>query len=81
MTVSNADEDLASYHAYCFSETAESLPANFAVWAATNKARFLHGRFVTATWDVKELKGALERDGLVRSPSFLKIGVKKAERS
>ncbi|KAK3495397.1 uncharacterized protein B0T23DRAFT_441245 [Neurospora hispaniola] len=33
-----------------------SLPADFVVWAATKEARFIHGRFVWANWDVEELK-------------------------
>ncbi|ESA43461.1 uncharacterized protein NCU08784 [Neurospora crassa OR74A] len=33
-----------------------SLPADFAVWATTKEARFIHGRFVWANWDVEELK-------------------------
>ncbi|KAJ3526328.1 hypothetical protein NM208_g11110 [Fusarium decemcellulare] len=33
-----------------------SLPGDFAVWAASDEAKFLSGRFVWATWDVDELK-------------------------
>ncbi|KAK4198037.1 hypothetical protein QBC40DRAFT_308591 [Triangularia verruculosa] len=44
-----------------------ALPGNFAVWAATPEAKFLHGRFLAAWWDVNELKddelqGKLESD-------------------
>jgi hypothetical protein len=81
MMVRNPHEDPARYHTHCVCLTAESLPANFAVWAATNEASFLHGRFVSAAWDVKELRGVLERDGLLQSPDFLKIGVKGTDRS
>lgn len=76
----NPHEDPARYYTYCFPQTAESLPANFSVWAATNEASFLHGRFVFAGWDVNELKGLLERDGLLESPDFLKVGVKGTDR-
>lgn len=33
-----------------------SLPADFLVWAASDEAAFLRGRFVFAAWDVDELK-------------------------
>jgi hypothetical protein len=33
-----------------------SLPATFAVWAASKEAKFLNGKFVWAHWDVDELK-------------------------
>lgn len=51
----------------------EDLPAHFAVWAASDEARFLHGRWVASHWDVDELKGAekeLEGDRM-----FGRIGV------
>lgn len=38
------------------SNTTAELPANFAVWAASPEAKFLHGKFVWANWDVEELK-------------------------
>lgn len=77
----NPHEDPARYHTYCVYITVESLPANFAVWAATNEARFLHGRFVFAKWDVKEVMDVLEREGLLECPNLLKVGVKGTERS
>ncbi|KAM5344760.1 hypothetical protein ACJ41O_010622 [Fusarium nematophilum] len=43
-----------------------SLAADFCVWAASDEARFLSGRFVWAAWDVDELKAArdeVEADG------------------
>ncbi|KAG0648631.1 Serine 3-dehydrogenase [Hyphodiscus hymeniophilus] len=54
------------------------LPGRFAVWLASGDAAFLKGRFVWATWDVRELverKGELESDtelltiGLQGNPS------------
>lgn len=33
-----------------------ALPADYAVWAASPEASWLHGRFVWAHWDVDELK-------------------------
>ncbi|KAF5389034.1 hypothetical protein D9757_005013 [Collybiopsis confluens] len=35
-----------------------SLPADYAVWAASSEASWLHGRFVWAHWDVDELRAA-----------------------
>ncbi|KJZ77318.1 hypothetical protein HIM_03042 [Hirsutella minnesotensis 3608] len=55
----------------------ENMAGQFAVWAASPEARFLHGRFVWAGWDVEELcdkKGAL-RKRIEEDPYFLKIGV------
>ncbi|KAK6000899.1 hypothetical protein QM012_002982 [Aureobasidium pullulans] len=41
------------------------LPADFAVWAASEEAKFLNGKFVWANWDVDELKtmSKMIRDG------------------
>ncbi|KAK0719058.1 hypothetical protein B0T21DRAFT_351819 [Apiosordaria backusii] len=36
----------------------DALPGNFAVWAATPEAKFLHGRFLAAWWDVNELQNS-----------------------
>ncbi|KAJ6546875.1 hypothetical protein B0H19DRAFT_1211642 [Mycena capillaripes] len=50
-----------------------SLVANFMVWVATEKAAFLHGRFLWANWDVDELiamKPKFESD-----KGFLKVGL------
>ncbi|KAK9413203.1 hypothetical protein SUNI508_11979 [Seiridium unicorne] len=51
------------------------LPGQFAVWAATEQAAFLHGRFAWAAWDVDELRVQMLRtedeDNL-----FLTIGVR-----
>ncbi|KAI1636377.1 putative short-chain dehydrogenase [Biscogniauxia mediterranea] len=51
------------------------LPGNFAVWAASPEARFLHGRFVWVNWDVDELKTGSIRERIDNDPDFLKIGV------
>ncbi|CAI0654189.1 unnamed protein product [Colletotrichum noveboracense] len=42
-----------------------ALPGDFVVWAVSEEARFLNGRFVHANWDVEELKamrGELEKN-------------------
>ncbi|KAI1211051.1 NAD(P)-binding protein [Annulohypoxylon truncatum] len=52
------------------------LPGDFAVWAATPEARFLHGRFVWASWDVDELKTGELRKRIDEDPWFLKVGVR-----
>ncbi|KAJ3496842.1 hypothetical protein NLG97_g2353 [Lecanicillium saksenae] len=53
----------------------ESLPGHFAVWAASDDASFLHGRFVWASWDVEELKSAETRERISNDASYLRIGV------
>jgi hypothetical protein len=53
----------------------ENLPGQFAVWAATEEARFLHGRVVPVWWDVDELKTGEVRSRLESDDHFLRIGV------
>ncbi|KAE8376384.1 hypothetical protein BDV26DRAFT_282671 [Aspergillus bertholletiae] len=53
----------------------ENLPGQFAVWAASPEARFLHGRFVWAKWDVTELREGPLRKRIDEDSSFLKVGV------
>ncbi|KIK66731.1 hypothetical protein GYMLUDRAFT_238967 [Collybiopsis luxurians FD-317 M1] len=60
-----------------------SLPADYAVWAASPEASWLHGRFVWAHWDVDEFReAALNRDQnseigkrLAEEEGYLKVGV------
>ncbi|KAL4907239.1 hypothetical protein BDW74DRAFT_148778 [Aspergillus multicolor] len=52
------------------------VPAHFSVWAASEEASFLHGRFVHATWDVEELVAGGKRALIEQDPNLLKIGVK-----
>ncbi|CAM1501263.1 Fc.00g104250.m01.CDS01 [Cosmosporella sp. VM-42] len=56
--------------------TDESIPGRFAVWAASPEAKFLHGRFVWATWDVDELASGKIRAEIDNDPWLLKVGVK-----
>ncbi|KAI0489813.1 putative short-chain dehydrogenase [Xylaria cf. heliscus] len=51
------------------------LPGDYAVWAASSEAKFLHGRFVWASWDVDQLKTGELRKRIEEEPAFLKIGV------
>lgn len=51
------------------------MAAAFAVWAATNEAAFLHGRFVWASWDVDELATGKVREQLDADPYFLRTTV------
>lgn len=51
------------------------LPGSFAVWLASPEARFLHGRFVWASWDVEELATGDIRRRLDADFEFLKVGV------
>jgi NAD(P)-dependent dehydrogenase (short-subunit alcohol dehydrogenase family) len=52
-----------------------SLPGAEAVWLASPEARFLHGRFIWASWDVDELKSDEIRKAIAEDVEFLKIGV------
>ncbi|KAG8165608.1 hypothetical protein KVR01_004160 [Diaporthe batatas] len=52
-----------------------SLPGAEAVWLASPEAKFLHGRFVWASWDVDELKSGEIREAIEEDVEFLKIGV------
>ncbi|KAI0402266.1 NAD(P)-binding protein [Xylaria palmicola] len=51
------------------------LPGHFAVWAASPEARFLHGRFVWASWDVSELQRGDIRRRIDEDSTYLKIGI------
>ncbi|KAM0245180.1 hypothetical protein ACHAP5_005573 [Fusarium lateritium] len=51
------------------------LPGDFAVWAASEEAEFLHGRFVWAKWDVAELKTGSLRKQIESNPSLFRVGV------
>ncbi|KAK3380503.1 hypothetical protein B0T24DRAFT_696975 [Lasiosphaeria ovina] len=54
----------------------ENLPGQWAVWAATDEAGFLHGRYVAAWWDVDELKtGEVAKRIAAGEPTFLRVGV------
>ncbi|TKW51860.1 Dehydrogenase/reductase SDR family member 4 [Colletotrichum tanaceti] len=52
-----------------------SLGGNFAVWAASEEARFLHGRFVWAKWDVEELRTGEIGEKIRKNDHYLKVGV------
>ncbi|KAK1972327.1 short chain dehydrogenase [Colletotrichum sublineola] len=58
---------------YPFDDAA--LAGSFAVWAASEEARFLHGRFVWAKWDVEELKTGEIGDKIRKNDLYLKVGV------
>jgi len=53
-----------------------ALPADFSVWAASQEASWLHGRFVWAHWDVDELKADPDvLRQLEQEKGYLKVGV------
>jgi len=54
--------------------SSEDLPGHFAVWAASDEARFLHGRWVAAHWDVDKLKGSVAK-ALEEDRTFGRIGL------
>ncbi|KAJ8131734.1 hypothetical protein O1611_g1888 [Lasiodiplodia mahajangana] len=51
------------------------LPGHFAVWAASPEAKFLHGRFAWASWDVGKLQSGDIRKRIDQDPAYLKIGI------
>ncbi|KAH7120458.1 hypothetical protein EDB81DRAFT_952374 [Dactylonectria macrodidyma] len=51
------------------------LPGDFAVWAASDEAEFLHGRFLWAHWDVDELKAGPLRKRIDEEDGFLRVGI------
>ncbi|KAM0265321.1 hypothetical protein ACHAQJ_000161 [Trichoderma viride] len=52
-----------------------NLPAHYAVWAASEEAKFLHGRFTWAAWDVEELQAGESKKKIEENPTFLQVGV------
>ncbi|PTB64644.1 NAD(P)-binding protein [Trichoderma citrinoviride] len=52
-----------------------SLPSSVAVWAASDEAAFLHGRFIWSAWDVEELQKGPLRERIETDDKFLRIGV------
>ncbi|KAK1244615.1 hypothetical protein MKX07_003414 [Trichoderma sp. CBMAI-0711] len=52
-----------------------SLPSSVAVWAASDEAAFLHGRFIWSAWDVEELQMGPLRERIETDDKFLRIGV------
>ncbi|EHK22854.1 uncharacterized protein TRIVIDRAFT_28082 [Trichoderma virens Gv29-8] len=53
----------------------ENLPGHYAVWAASEEAKFLHGRFTWAAWDVNELQSGEWKKRLEEKPTYLQVGV------
>ncbi|KAK7999030.1 short chain dehydrogenase [Apiospora marii] len=51
------------------------LSGQFAVWAASPEAAFLHGRFVWNEWDVDEMKSGELRKKIDDNPTFLQVGI------
>ncbi|KAL1870700.1 hypothetical protein Daus18300_005020 [Diaporthe australafricana] len=52
-----------------------SLAGHEAVWLASPEAKFLHGRFIWAAWDVDELQSDEIKKTIAEDVEFLKIGV------
>ncbi|KAF4954076.1 hypothetical protein FSARC_12243 [Fusarium sarcochroum] len=52
-----------------------SLPSSTAVWAASDEAAPLHGRFIWSGWDVEELASGELRKRLEDDENFLSVGV------
>lgn len=52
--------------------SAVSLPANFYVYLASTRAKFLHGKFLWSNWDVDELEAKAEE---IENSRFLNLDV------
>ena len=52
-----------------------SLAASFTVWAASEEAKFLHGRFVWASWDVTEMMTGEFRQRVEKDKLYLTLGI------
>ncbi|RFU71984.1 hypothetical protein TARUN_10275, partial [Trichoderma arundinaceum] len=52
-----------------------SLPSSVAIWAASDEAAFLHGRFIWSAWDVEELQSGPLRERIEQDEQYLRIGV------
>ncbi|KAJ6784516.1 hypothetical protein PWT90_09052 [Aphanocladium album] len=53
----------------------EDLPGHYVVWAASDEAKFLHGRFTWAAWDVDEIANGEVRERIAADANYLKVGV------
>lgn len=62
-------------HANLFCLLAEDLPGHYAVWTASDEAKFLHGRFTWAAWDVNELTSGSIREMIDLNSHYLKTGI------
>ena len=59
----------------CADVRAENLAGQFAVYCASEEARFLHGRFIPVWWDIDEMKNGEVGKRLKSEYHFLRIGV------
>jgi hypothetical protein len=58
-----------------------NLGAQTAVWAASEEAKFLHGRFFLGTWDVDQLTKGPFRQMIESDDDFLRLGVQGLSRN
>jgi hypothetical protein len=59
----------------CADVLAENLAGQFAVYCASEEARFLHGRFIPVWWDIEEVKKGEVRERIEADYHFLRVGV------
>ncbi|KAL7922879.1 hypothetical protein ACQKWADRAFT_291701 [Trichoderma austrokoningii] len=52
-----------------------NLPGHYAVWATSEEAKFLHGRFTWAAWDVEELTTEESKKKIEEDEAYLRVGV------
>ncbi|KAJ5433437.1 uncharacterized protein N7458_012593 [Penicillium daleae] len=56
-------------------DTLKDLPGHYAVWAASDEAKFLHRRFTWAAWDVNKISSGKIRERIDGDANYLKVGV------
>ncbi|PNP51269.1 hypothetical protein FNYG_15906 [Fusarium nygamai] len=66
----------AGYTEESFQWNHPDLPGQFALWLASSEAKFLHGRFVWAEWDVDQLKSGVLRKKIDEDSYHFKVGVR-----
>ncbi|KAI1069403.1 hypothetical protein LB507_008631 [Fusarium sp. FIESC RH6] len=52
-----------------------NLPSSTAVWATSDEAAFMNGRFMWSSWDVEELASGELRQRIESDENFLRVGV------
>ncbi|KAI3316648.1 NAD(P)-binding protein [Xylariaceae sp. AK1471] len=53
----------------------DDLPGHYAVWAASDEAAFLHGRYTWTEWDVEELSSGEIRHRIDNDSKYLRLGL------
>ncbi|RYC60410.1 hypothetical protein CHU98_g5805 [Xylaria longipes] len=64
-----------NYFTWTLTFCSDDLPAHYAVWAASDEAAFLHGRYTGTEWYVEELSSGEVRKRIDDDSKYLRIGV------